>query len=81
MQYLDAIRFPGVPAPKGEQTHEPYIGHEKTAVYGFACGNAKIASDYRKLLQSEGYEFNDWLWHSRKRLHLNNSITTSFELD
>ena len=29
----------------------------------------------------EGFEFNDWLWHSRKRLHFHNSITTSFELD
>lgn len=29
----------------------------------------------------EGYEFNYWIWHSRKRLHLHNSITTGFELD
>lgn len=29
----------------------------------------------------EGFEFNHWIWHSRKRLHLHNSITTSFELD
>ena len=28
-----------------------------------------------------GFEFNDWLWHSRQRLHLHTSITTSFELD
>ncbi len=28
-----------------------------------------------------GFEFNDWIWHSRKRLHLHTSITTSFELD
>ena len=29
----------------------------------------------------EGFAFNAWLWNSRQRLHLNNSLTTTFELN
>ncbi len=28
-----------------------------------------------------GFEFNDWIWNYRKRLHFHNGLTTSFELD
>ena len=58
-------------------------------LYRYADPDICLWPEKERLLKSEpfilgtkpGFEFNDWIWHSRKRLHLHNSITTSFELD
>lgn len=58
-------------------------------LYRYADPDICLWPEKERLLKEEpfilgtkqGFEFNDWIWHSRPRLHFHNSLTTSFELD
>ena len=58
-------------------------------LYRYADPDICLWPEKERMLKSEpfilgtkqGFEFNYWIWHSRKRLHFHTSITTSFELD